>query len=111
MSKDLCAKNSGFGAREPAMHSLAPCFSDLAKNENCPYQRQDLFDECLNRMTSEKNTTTWAYTAKEGLFLKSLGKSALNKNAAKDLWSIEIENAWIDFRVWLLKKYRVIKTC
>ena len=47
------------------------------------------------------NESKLAYHAKEGLFLKSLGKSALNRTAAKDLWSVEFESAWIDFKVGL----------
>ena len=77
------------------VNSLAPCFNDLLKNENLPYMRYDLsFDDDLTKLI---NTTSEAFNPKVGLFLKSLNKSALNKNANKDLWTIDLESMWVDF--------------
>lgn len=95
--KFLSNKNTKFPVHEPSLHSLAPCFSDLIKNENLPYQRYDLsFDDDLTKLV---NTTTQALNTKEGLFLKSLNRNTLNKNASKDVWSFEFESAWVDFKV------------
>lgn len=88
-----------FGSRaEPTLHSLAPCFNEVISNENCSYYRYALagIDQDLAKFVNESKL---ACNPKEGFFLKSLGKSALNKNAAKDLWSVEFESAWIDFKV------------
>lgn len=43
------------------------------------------------------NTSNEANYPKLGLFLKSLNKNALNKNANKDVWSVEFESMWLDF--------------
>ena len=98
----MCSKYGEFGTSDdpsPAMNSLAPCFAELVRNENCSYHRCDLsLDNDLSKLVNESKL---AYHAKEGLFLKSLGKSALNRTAAKDLWSVEFESAWIDFKVGL----------
>jgi len=63
------------------LNHLAPCFKDLIRNENIAYFRYDLsFDDDLTKMI---NTTTEAHNSKIGLFLKSLNRTALNKNASK----------------------------
>ena len=105
-SKNLCSKHTMFeknatsiGRTEAAsdikMNLLAPCFRDLLKNENLPYLRYDLsFDDDLTKLI---NTTNEATNPRAGLFLKSLNKNVLSKNANKDSWSIEFESMWIDF--------------
>lgn len=94
----LCSKYGVFGNNaEPGLNSLAPCFNEILKNENYSYHRCDFASD--NDLAKLVNESKFAYLAKEGLFLKSLGKSALNKHAARDLWSAEFESAWIDFRV------------
>lgn len=80
---------------ETKMNLLAPCFRDLLKNENLSYLRYDLSSD--GDLTKLINTTNEASNAKLGLFLKSLNKNVLSKNANKDSWSIEFESMWIDF--------------
>lgn len=100
LSKSLCNKYGIFKSQDPTLCNLAPCFGDLLKNENCPYVRYDLsFNEDM--AANLVNTTKLANNAKEGLFLKTLSRTALNKNPAKDLWTAEFESAWIDFKVYL----------
>jgi hypothetical protein len=106
-SKSLCKKQSKFNKNSTIINKtdvdlpdlkmslLAPCFRDLLKNENLSYLRYDLsFDGDLTKLI---NTTNEATNAKLGLFLKSLNKNVLSKNANKDSWSIEFESMWIDF--------------
>lgn len=104
LMKSLKSKNGKFAQwntepnanAEIRFNSLAPCFGDMLKNENLVYYRYDLsFDDDLTKLI---NTTNKAASPKDGLFLKSLNKSTLNKNAAKDVWSIEIESMWVDFK-------------
>ena len=91
-----CLNNDELQATsEVKMNFLAPCFRDLLKNENLPYLRYDIsFDDDLTKLV---NTTNEASNAKMGLFLKSLNKNVLSKNANKDAWSLEIESMWVDF--------------
>lgn len=104
LAKNLIEKNSKFlksnekqiefDSNEIEINSLAPCFSDVIKNENLAYLRYDLSsDEDLTKMI---NTTNEAPNSKLGLFLKSLNKNALNKNSAKDIWLVDIESMWLD---------------
>ena len=106
-SQKLCNKQNNFNknstsiskteldAPEIKMNMLSPCFKDLLKNENLSYLRYDLSSN--SDLTKLINTTNEASNAKLGLFLKSLNKNVLSKNANKDSWSIEFESMWIDF--------------
>ena len=88
----ICEKNSKFAVFSSQqtedklqniakLNHLAPCFEDLIRNENIAYFRYDLsFDDDLTKMI---NTTNEAHNSKIGLFLKSLNRTALNKNANK----------------------------
>ena len=52
------------------------------------------FDDDLTKMV---NITNEAKSSRTGLFLKSLNRNALNKNANKDIWCLSFENMWLDF--------------
>ncbi len=104
LSQKICHKNSKFSvfnsdnnekkSQIVRLNHLAPCLNDLVKNENLAYFRYDLsFDDDLTKLI---NTTNEATNSKNGLFLKSLNRSALNKNANKDLWCINFESMWLD---------------
>jgi len=89
LSQKICHKNSKFSVFNNEnkksslvrLNHLAPCLIDLVKNENIAYFRYDLsFDDDLTKLI---NTTNEASNSKAGLFLKSLNRSALNKNANK----------------------------
>ncbi|CAF0714322.1 unnamed protein product [Brachionus calyciflorus] len=94
---NLIEKNSNFNTNikksnldsEIQINNLAPCFNEIVTNENSSYQRCDINNDLIN-------TTKEAVSSKIGLFLKSLNKNALNKNASKDVWNIEIDSLWID---------------
>ncbi|RNA17426.1 UHRF1-binding 1 isoform X1 [Brachionus plicatilis] len=67
------------------INSLAPCFNEILQNDNLSLIRDSLgihSDQLVN--------------AKEGLFLKNLNRNALNKDAAKDIWIMDIESLWVD---------------
>jgi hypothetical protein len=86
---------SGSGSHLLRMKMLAPCFNELLNNENLAFIRYDLSSS--GDITKLINTSNEALNAKAGLFLKSLNKSALNKNAMKDMWSLAMESMWVDF--------------
>ncbi len=73
------------------MNHLAPCFKDLILNENLVYSR-------LNDLDAIKKQEE-AWSASQGLFLKGLHKTSLNKSSGKDVWCLEMESMWIDFIV------------
>ena len=79
---------------ETRLNSLAPCFMDVLNNKNICYSRHDL--SYNNDLTKLLNTDKTATNSKLGLFLKSLNRNALNKNANKDVWCVEVKSMWLD---------------
>ena len=79
---------------ETRLNSLAPCFMDVLNNKNISYARHDL--SYNNDLTKLVNTDKTATHSKLGLFLKSLNRNALNKNANKDVWCVEVKSMWLD---------------
>lgn len=74
--------------KQTQLNNLSPCFNDLIKNENLSYYRYDLsFDDDLTKMI---NTTNEAQNSKLGLFLKSLNRNTLNKNANKGKYKLKL---------------------
>lgn len=97
-SSNLIEKNTNFNNKfknifennEIRVNSLAPCFKEILKSENFSLVRHGL------EINSELIKSDQIVNAREGLFLKNLNKSAFNKDAAKDIWTMDVESLWID---------------